>query len=81
MKTFIFTDTKHNSLMEPLTIISGKSPVEAIRNHLQGVKIRRAKDDDEKRLCDYIVEECVVDGDGKARIKSRAPRCCYIRDN
>jgi len=80
MKTFIFTDTRHNNLFAPPTIIKGQSPAKAIRAHLNNMKIRRA-DEDEKRCCDYIVEECVVDGNGNVKLKSRAPQCCYVRDN
>jgi len=79
MKGYLFTDTHYDSLMASPIVIYGKNPLDAIRTHLQEVKIRRAKDDAEKRNCDYILQACVEKDNGRVSILYKAPMLCYVR--
>ena len=79
-KTYFFTDTSNNRLFSDIPIIKGRSPMDAIKKHLHGARIRRAIYEDEKRLCDYIVEECRIGEDGNPRRIYRSQRLCYIRE-
>lgn len=79
MKTYMFDDTHNNSLMN-ITVIEGQSPSDALKKHIGRIKVRRAKDDYEKRHCDYIVQECIVDDKGRVSYKYNAKTCWYIKD-
>ena len=79
MKTYIFIDVHHDNLMADLVIIKGRSPIDAIRKHLHGAKIRRATNQYDKKQCDFIVEECAVDENGKVNRMFRAPRLFYLK--